>query len=44
MRFRKIGSTGLQVSAICLGCMSFGDSNISGAGGAYEPHRIAGHV
>ncbi len=25
MRYVKLGSTGLDVSAICLGCMSFGD-------------------
>ncbi len=26
MRYLKLGSTGLDVSAICLGCMSFGDA------------------
>ncbi len=26
MRYLKLGSTGLDVSAICLGCMSFGES------------------
>ncbi len=25
MRYRKLGSTGLDVSVVCLGCMSFGD-------------------
>jgi aryl-alcohol dehydrogenase-like predicted oxidoreductase len=25
MRYRKLGNTGLDVSPICLGCMSFGD-------------------
>ncbi len=25
MEYRKLGSTGLEVSRICLGCMSFGD-------------------
>jgi aryl-alcohol dehydrogenase-like predicted oxidoreductase len=25
MRYRKFGSTGLDVSVLCLGCMSFGD-------------------
>jgi aryl-alcohol dehydrogenase (NADP+) len=25
MRFRKLGRTGLDVSPVCLGCMSFGD-------------------
>ncbi len=27
MQHRKLGATGLEVSAICLGCMSFGDAN-----------------
>ncbi len=27
MRYTKLGSTGLDVSAVCLGCMSFGASN-----------------
>ena len=26
MKFVKLGNTGLDVSRICLGCMSFGDS------------------
>jgi aryl-alcohol dehydrogenase-like predicted oxidoreductase len=26
MKFRRLGNTGLEVSAICLGCMSFGES------------------
>ena len=26
MQFKKLGGTGLEVSVICLGCMSFGDS------------------
>jgi aryl-alcohol dehydrogenase-like predicted oxidoreductase len=25
MKFRRLGNTGLEVSAICLGCMSFGE-------------------
>jgi aryl-alcohol dehydrogenase (NADP+) len=25
MRYTRLGSTGLEVSAVCLGCMSFGD-------------------
>ena len=25
MRYRKLGRTGLDVSPVCLGCMSFGD-------------------
>jgi aryl-alcohol dehydrogenase (NADP+) len=25
MRYRRLGNTGLEVSAICLGCMSFGE-------------------
>ncbi len=25
MRFVKLGSTGMDVSAVCLGCMSFGE-------------------
>ncbi|MFN3219419.1 MAG: aldo/keto reductase [Acidimicrobiales bacterium] len=27
MRYRRLGSTGLEVSEICLGCMSYGDSD-----------------
>ena len=27
MRYRKLGRTGLDVSPVCLGCMSFGDPN-----------------
>lgn len=27
MKFGKLGSTGLDVSALCLGCMTFGDAN-----------------
>jgi aryl-alcohol dehydrogenase (NADP+) len=30
MRYRRLGSTGLEVSAICLGCMSFGESSRGG--------------
>lgn len=29
MRYRKLGRTGLDVSPIALGCMSFGDANVS---------------
>ena len=25
MRYRKLGSTGLDVSVVCIGCMSFGE-------------------
>ena len=27
MDYKKLGKTGLDVSRICLGCMSYGDSN-----------------
>src|SRR5262247_431496 len=27
MEYTKLGSTGLDVSRVCLGCMTFGDSN-----------------
>lgn len=30
MRYRKFGRTGLDVSALCLGCMSFGDPGRGG--------------
>ena len=30
MRYRKFGRTGLDVSALCLGCMSFGDPSRGG--------------
>ena len=30
MRYRKLGSTGLDVSVLCLGCMSFGDPQRGG--------------
>ena len=26
MKYTKLGNTGLDVSRVCLGCMSFGDS------------------
>ena len=28
MEYVKLGNTGLDVSKICLGCMSFGDSDV----------------
>ncbi|MGI8882086.1 MAG: aldo/keto reductase [Jatrophihabitans sp.] len=30
MRYTKLGSTGLDISAVCLGCMSFGDTSAGG--------------
>ena len=27
MNFRRLGNTSLEVSEICLGCMSYGDSD-----------------
>ena len=27
MEYTKLGSTGLDISRICLGCMSYGESN-----------------
>jgi 1-deoxyxylulose-5-phosphate synthase len=30
MRYRRLGGTGLEVSEICLGCMSFGDRSRGG--------------
>jgi aryl-alcohol dehydrogenase (NADP+) len=30
MRYQRLGSTGLQVSAVTLGCMSWGDSGLGG--------------
>ena len=30
MKYVKLGTTGLDVSAICLGCMSFGDPQRGG--------------
>jgi aryl-alcohol dehydrogenase-like predicted oxidoreductase len=38
MRYRRLGHTGLTVSRICLGCMSFGDPGASLPG---EPPRWA---
>ena len=33
MEYRRLGSTGLSVSRICLGCMSYGDPDATLAGG-----------
>ena len=30
MDYRRLGTTGLEVSRICLGCMSYGDSSRGG--------------
>lgn len=28
MEYTKLGNTGLEVSKLCLGCMSFGDASL----------------
>ena len=28
MEYTKFGNTGLEVSKLCLGCMSFGDASL----------------
>ncbi|MGA1437335.1 MAG: aldo/keto reductase, partial [Ilumatobacteraceae bacterium] len=28
MEYRRLGNTGLEVSRICLGCMSYGQSDL----------------
>jgi len=33
MEYARLGNTGLKVSRICLGCMSYGEPNIQGADG-----------
>jgi aryl-alcohol dehydrogenase-like predicted oxidoreductase len=30
MDYPKLGNTGLEVSRLCLGCMSFGDEDLAG--------------
>ncbi len=32
MEYTKLGNTGAEVSRICLGCMSFGDSSVGMTG------------
>ena len=38
MKYTRLGNTGTEVSRICLGCMSFGDSSqgITGKGWAID--------
>jgi 1-deoxyxylulose-5-phosphate synthase len=39
MKYRKLGRSGLDVSGLCLGCMSFGDSTRGGHAWALDDDR-----
>ena len=43
MKYRKLGRTGLEVSAICLGCMSFGEPQPGRASVELDEERPADH-
>jgi aryl-alcohol dehydrogenase-like predicted oxidoreductase len=50
MEYMRLGDTGLTVSRICLGCMSYGDPaaslpgapRVAGLETPYVPHSVAG--
>jgi aryl-alcohol dehydrogenase-like predicted oxidoreductase len=43
MEYRKLGSAGLDVSKICLGCMSFGDPQRGGHPWSLSGRRPTDH-
>jgi len=55
MRYAKLGTTGLDVSRVILGCMSWGDasrgwhpwtarSETDEFAAGYRPHPVSGHA
>ncbi len=40
MKYVKLGNTGLDVSQLCLGCMSFGDAERAGDYSNYREHKV----